>query len=35
MNIIDGDPTHSPEDFLYLVELRQRYEELHKETECN
>ena len=32
MNIIDGDPTHSPEDFLYLAELRQRYEELHKET---
>ena len=28
MDIIDGDPTHSPEDFLYLAELRQRYEDM-------
>ena len=32
MNIIAGDPTHSPEDFLYLAELRQRYENMMKEV---
>ena len=32
MDIIDGEPTHSPEDFLYLAELRQRYEDMMKEV---